>query len=153
MSNAIDSYAVIHNNPFILAPLFELFYASLPKKPKNILLSYLVLPLVLYPPSRSFLAGAKASSSIRTMNKKRERFYGLCGRVEEYKTLTNLCLQHAIDSGAIAIDEDLSILVIAPRLDASLCPRDSARAATKLSALIATYEISAVYRSLGVKAL
>lgn len=153
MSNAIGSYAVIHNNPFILAPLFEFFYASLPKKPKNILLSYLVLPLVLYPPSRSFLASAKVSSSIRTMNKKRERFYGLCGRVEEYKTLTNLCIQHAIDSGSIVIEEDLSILVIAPKLDASLCPGTSARAATKLGALIAPYEISAIYRSLGVKAL
>lgn len=153
MSNAIGSYAVIHNNPFILAPLFELFYASLPKKPKNILLSYLVLPLVLYPPSRSFLADAKPSSSIRTMNKKRERFYGFCGRVEEYKTLTNLCIQHAIDSGSIAIEEDLSILVIAPRLDASLCPGTSAKAATKLGVLIAPYEISAIYRSLGVKAL
>lgn len=153
MSNAIDSYTVIHNNPFILAPLFELFYASLPKKPKNILLSYLVLPLVLYPPSRLFLAGAKASSSIRTMGKNRERLYGLCERVEEYKALTNLCIQHAIDSVSIAVEEDLSVLVIASRLDASLCPGTSARAASKLGTLFAPYEIPAIYRSLGVKAL
>lgn len=153
MSNAIGSYVIIHNNPFILASLFELFYASLPKKPKNILLSYLVLPLVLYPPSRSFLAGAKTTSSIRTMNKKHERFYGLCERVEGYKTLTNLCIQHAINSGSIAIEEDLSVLIIAPRLDASLSPGTSARAATKLGALIAPFEIPAIYRYLGVKEL
>jgi len=153
MSNAIGSYTVIHNNPFILAPLFELFYASLPKKPRNILLSYLVLPLVLYPSSRSFLSGAKASSSIRTMGKTRERFYGLCERIEEYKALTNLCIQHAIDSGSIAIEEDLSVRVIASRLNAALCPVNSARAANKLGILFAPYEIPAIYRSLGVKAL
>lgn len=153
MNNAIRSYTVIHNNPFILAPLLELFYEPLPKKPKNILLSYLVLPLVLYPPSRSFLAGARANSSIRTMVKNRERLYGLCERVEEYKTLTNLCVQRAIDSGSFSIEEDLSVLAIIPRLDVSLCPRASAKAASKLGTLFAPYEIQTIYRSLGVKAL
>lgn len=153
MSNAIRSFTVIHNNPFILAPLLELFYAALPKRPKNILLSYLVLPLVLFPPSQSFLAGARANSSIRTMVKGRERLYGLCERVEEYKALTNLCIQHAVDSGSIAIEEDLSVLTIIPRLDASLCPRASAKAASKLGILFAPYEIQTIYRSLGVKAL
>lgn len=153
MSNAIVSYAAIHNNPFILAPLLELFYGSLPKKPKNILLSYLVLPLVLYPPSRSFLARAKATSSIRTMRKDRNRFYGLGERVAEYKSLTNLCMQHAIDSNSIAIEADLSIRVLALRLDASLCPGKSAQAAKKLGVLFAPYEIPAIYRSLGVKVL
>jgi len=153
MSTAIDSYTIIHNNPFILSPLFELFYASLPKKPKNILLSYLVLPLVLYPPSRLFLARAKAGSSIRTMGKKRERLYGLSERMEEYKDLTNLCIQHVIDSSSIGIEEDLSVLVNGPRLDESLCPGTSARAARKLGTLFGPYEIPAIYRSLGVKAL
>jgi hypothetical protein len=60
MSNAIESYAVLHNNPFILAPLFREFYSALPQSPKNLLLSYLVLPLVLQPASREFLFRANA---------------------------------------------------------------------------------------------
>jgi len=153
MRNAIESYAVIHNNPFILAPLLELFYAVLPRKPKNVLLSYLVLPLVLYPPSRSFLTNAIASSSIRTMGKERERFYGLSERVEEYKVLTNLCMQHAIDLAAVRVEEDLSVQVIGSGPAVSLCPGTSAKAAGKLGKLLAPYEIPAIYRSLGVKRL
>lgn len=153
MSNAIESYAVIHNNPFILVPLFQLFYAALPRKPRNILLSYLVLPLVLYPPSRSFLANARASSSIRTMSKERERLYGLSERVEEYKVLTNLCMQYAIDLAAVRVEADLSVQLIGSRLDVSLCPESSARAAQKLGKLLVPYEIPAIYRSLGVKNL
>jgi hypothetical protein len=153
MSNAIESYAIIHNNPFILTPLFEVFYDSVPRKPKNILLSYLVLPLVLYPASRKFLANANARSSIRTMSKEHERFYGFPDRVEEYKALTNLCIQHAIDVGTLKIEEDLSLRVLGNRLDTSLCPITSAKAAKKLGNLFTPYEIPAIYRSLGVKKL
>jgi hypothetical protein len=87
------------------------------------------------------------------MGKNRERFYGLGERVEEYRALTNLCIQHAINSNSIAVEEDLSVQVIASRIDASLCPATSAKAASKLGELLAPYEIPAVYRSLGVKAL
>lgn len=153
MSNAIESYAVIYNNPFILTPLFERFYASVPQKPKNILLSYLVLPLALYPISKKFLANANARSSIRTMGKKHDCFYGLPERVEEYKTLTNICIQHAIDMGAVTVEDDLSVNVIGSKLDVSLCPENSAKAAKILGNLFAPYEIPAIYRSLGVKKL
>lgn len=153
MSNAIKSYATIHNNPFILAPLFESFFSELPKKPRNILLSYFVLPVVLYPPSRSFLTNANAKSSIRTMSRSRERFYGVWERLEQYRALSNLCLQYAVDSNSIKIEDDLSVLFVSSNLDSSLCPESSVKAARRLANIFALYEIVAVYRYFGVKAL
>lgn len=153
MNNAIESYTVIYNNPFILAPLFSAFYSSLPPKPKSILLSYLVLPLVLYPSSREFLTNANARSSIRTMGKKRERFFGLQERLEEYKMLTNICIQHGIDVSTLAVEADLSVRVLGSGLDTSLPPETSVRAAKNLGKLLASFEVPAIYLSLGVKEL
>ena len=45
MSNAIQSFGVLHNNPFIFGPIFQPFFEALGEKPKSILLSYPILPL------------------------------------------------------------------------------------------------------------
>jgi hypothetical protein len=153
MNNAIDSYSVIHNNPFTLAPLFREFYSSLPPAPKNLLLSYLVLPLVLYPESRKFLTNANKASSIRTMRKEHGRFYGLPERVQEYRRLTNLCIQYASDLGALELNNDLSLVVNGRKLDLALCPDSSPKAARNLGKLLSPYEPPAVYRLLGVTSL
>jgi hypothetical protein len=153
MNNAIDSYSVIHNNPFTLAPLFREFYSTVARAPKNLLLSYLVLPLVLYPESRRFLTNANKTSSIRTMRKEHGRFYGLPERVHEYRSLTNLCIQYATDLGALDLNNDLSVVVNGHNLDTALCPGTSPKAARNLGKLLRPYDPPAVYRLLGVTSL
>ena len=115
MSNAIQSLGVLHNNPFIFGPIFRSFFESLGDKSKSILLSYLVLPLVLYPESHSLLVGAASRRSIRTLvgaPGKRDPIYGLGERIAEYRELTNPSLQYAVDIGVLKIDENLSVDVI-----------------------------------------
>src|SRR5687768_12968161 len=153
MNNPIDSYAIIHNNPFTLAPLFGEFYSSVTPVPKNFLLSYLVLPLVLYPTSRKFLTNAISTSSIRTMRKEHDRFYGLPDRVEEYKRLTNLCIQYALDLAALELNKDLSVKVNGNALNTGLCPGTTAKAARNLGRLFGSYDPPAVYRLFGVASL
>ena len=77
MSNAIQSFAIIHNNPFIFSPIFPVFYSAISHKPKSLLLSYLVLPIVLFPESKKFLVNARSTSSMRTLVSERDRLYGL----------------------------------------------------------------------------
>lgn len=153
MSNAIESYATIYNNPFILAPLFHVFYDSLIPRPRNILFSYLLLPLVLYPESRNFLIYANSRSSLRSLTSRRDCLYGLPRRTEEYKKLTNLCLQYTVDMGALVVQDDLSVQARDVSLNQSLCPRNSARATRNLGQLLAPFAVPEVYRSLGVQAL
>jgi len=153
MGNAITSFATIYNNPFIMAPLFPIFYQKLPVRNNSLLLSYLVLPLVLNPESRQFLKNAKSTSTIHTLVSSRDRMAGLSDRISSYKGLTNTSLQHAINTSALVIAADLSVATNPGRLDESLCPLNTSRAASNLSRLFAPFEVPTVYRLLGINQL
>jgi hypothetical protein len=153
MSTALESYAALHYSPFVLAPLFEAFYEMAAPQPKNILLAYLVLPLTLYLPSRTFLKNAKSTSSLRTFCSEPLRLYGLPDRVKEYRSLTHTSLQLGFDSAGLRIAEDLSIAVLARKLDASACPTNAVKAAEKLGSIFGPLDIPAIYRFLGIKKL
>lgn len=151
MSNAIQHFGIIYNNPFVLGPVFPSFFKSLGKKPKGFLLSYLVLPLVLYPSSRTFLLRSRSTSTIRTLMSKRERIYGLNERIAEYWGLTNKSFQHAVDIGILEIDETLSVNVVSDfPLDTMFVP-DPITAAGRLGLLFNPFDVPTVYRMLGVK--
>lgn len=153
MSNAIQSLGVLHNNPFIFAPLFSPFHKSLGEKPKSFLLSYLVLPLVLYPKSCTFLVGARSTSSLRTLMGKRERIYGLEERISEYRGLTNTSLQHAVDMGVLQVGDNLSVNAVSDWTNDPLCSSDQLKAASKLGILLAPFDVPTVYRTIGVQKL
>lgn len=153
MSNAIQSLVVLHNNPFIFAPLFSPFYKSLGEKPKSVLLSYLVLPFVLYPKSRTFLVKAKSTSSLRTLMGKREHIYGLDKRIAEYRDLTNTSFQYAVDMGVLQLGEKLSVDVFSDWTTNPMCSPDQIKAASNLGILFAPFDIPTIYRTIGVKKL
>lgn len=54
MTKLTDSLYVIHNNPFIMAPLFTNFFDSVTESENNYLFCYLLLPLVLNVDRRDF---------------------------------------------------------------------------------------------------
>jgi len=87
------------------------------------------------------------------MRKEHDRFYGLPARVEEYKRLTSLCLQYALDLGVLEMNQDLSLKMNGNGLDTGLCPGTTAKAARNLGRLFGSYEPPAVYRLLGVASL
>jgi hypothetical protein len=154
MSNAIQSLSVLHNNPFILAPLFSSFYDLLGGKPQSILLSYFILPIVLYPSSQRFLLNANSKSSVMTMagkSNKRDRLYGLDERIIEYHELTNISFQYAIDMDVIRIKENLSIEVVSPWHSNALFLPDHLKAAKRLGILFRPFDVPTIYRMLGVK--
>ena len=87
MSDIVKNLYVLNSNPFIFAEPMHAFYSSMGAKPKGLLLSYLVLPLVLHPVSLTFLKNANKTSSMRTLTKKLKDGggWGLEDRISTWK--------------------------------------------------------------------
>ncbi|QKF62443.1 three component ABC system middle component [Campylobacter mucosalis] len=158
MSTFIDSIYRLNNNSFIFTPLIVSFYEKLPQTPKNILLAYLVLPLVLNDISRKNIKNSKKSSTIYTFantrdKDKRKNLFGLTIRVKRYKDLTNSCIQYAIDNGMLLIESDLSVKFIKPSKSIHNNLKDAHNACCKLHNIFKDLDIVTIYKMLGVNEL
>jgi len=163
MNKYIDSIYRVNNNTFALTPLIVEFYKKLEQTNKNVLLSYLVLPLVLNKKSKEALLTVNTRSSIYSFvsNKQKnkddiknvENIFGLPSRINEYKELTNSCLQYAIDSNWISINTNLSVNVIVTSKVSSADLKESQKAASNLHKIFKDLDIVTIYRLLGIKKL
>ncbi len=158
MSKYVDSIYKINNNVFVLAPLFVAFYGKLQPTSKNLLLSYLVLPLVLYRTSQQKIKNSNKTSSVFTFldskNKtKRENVYGLPKRVQEYKDITNQCILYAINEGWLKLNDDLSVSVLKNQKNNIENLDNAFKASSKLCNIFQELDSVAIYRQLGVKEL
>jgi hypothetical protein len=158
MSKYVDSVYKINNNIFVLAPIFIAFYQSLKPSPKNLLLSYLVLPLVLYKTSQEKIKNSNKTSSIFTFldskdKKKRANVYGLPKRVQEYKEITNQCILYAIENKWLKLDDDLSVVVLEEQKNTIPSLNDAFKASSKLCNIFQDLDVVSIYRQLGVKEL
>src|ERR1035437_4634959 len=126
-SQSIESIYKLYNNPFLLAPLIIEFYSNYKSQPKDILLAYLIFPIVLHNESEKGLRRANSNRSLITYRRENNRICGLPERLSEYKELTQFCLQYEIDSEFVVVNKDLSICVInkPPINDSSLLPIQS----------------------------
>ena len=84
MTKLTDSLYVIHNNPFIMAPLFTNFFDSVTESENNYLFCYLLLPLVLNVDRRDFLNKSTVRSSVHTFKNKQNLLIGLADDVQYY---------------------------------------------------------------------
>jgi hypothetical protein len=154
MSKLVNSVYQIHNNPFILAPLIVEFFKHTKPQPNNILLAYLVLPLVLQQDSRESLKGVRIDSTIHSIGKKKkEIFFGLPERVKAYKELTNKSLQYAIDNKLIKINEELAVDVLIKKNTVTNSLKDALKASSNLHKIFKDLDVVAIYRLLGIKEL
>jgi hypothetical protein len=158
MSKYVDSIYKINNNIFVLTPLFVVFYENLKPTPKNLLLSYLVLPLILYKTSQEKIKKSIKTSSVFTFlnskeKTKRENVYGLPKRVQEYKEITNQCILYAIDNGWLELNDDLSVTVLKNQKNSIENLDDAFKASSKLFNIFKELDSVAIYRQLGVKEL
>lgn len=143
----------IHNNPFILTPLLIAFYKNYIGHEKDILLSYLILPLVLHEDTRITLKNSKKTSSILTFGRKKENLFGLPQRISNYKDITNKCLQYAIDSKMIIITNNLQIKIVDQNINCEPSLKDAFKAAANIVNIVKNLDVVAIYRLLGVKEL
>lgn len=158
MSKYVDSVYKINNNIFVLAPIFVAFYQNLKPNPKNLLLSYLVLPLVLYKTSQEKIKNTNSRSSVFTFldskNKdKRANVYGLPKRVQEYKEITNQCILYAIENKWLKLNDDLSVVMLEEQKNSISSLDDAFKASSKLCNVFQDLDVVSIYRQLGVKEL
>lgn len=150
--NAADHIYTLRRTPFALAPVIHSFYDHWDATEKDILLSYLILPLVTYKPMHRFLHYAGKASSLRTLMQDPSRVLGLQARIDEYKPITNASLLILTSEKSVTINEDMSLAphgkIREENADVKLI-----KYARKLAVVLAGENVVSVYRSLGLKSL
>ncbi len=152
MANAIRQLGVLHHSPYLLAPLYQEFYAQLEKQPKNILLSYLLLPMLFHHETASKLQRL-SQSSLNTKFNDPLILKGLEKRVQDFKELTNTCMLILKEQNVVQIHSDLSVNFEAKSLPSEHCKKQQLTAAKNLATLMNPFLVKDCYRILGIKKL
>ncbi|QSO53121.1 three component ABC system middle component [Alicyclobacillus sp. ALC3] len=108
----IENLAELSFNPFHMARIMTYFLSGAGGR-TTFPRVYLVLPMVLYEPSRTVLAGANKRSSLYSLflddQRKRENLAGLQRRYLLYKTLTNESLVVGATRNAFHVDTTVAV--------------------------------------------
>lgn len=142
----------LHRTPFALAPVIQSFYQHWEPIEKDILLSYLVLPIVTYRPMHAFLNRARRDSSIRTMASDAERLIGLAMRVEEFKPITNAAMLILAAEHSLEITPELSVRSLQKPLSIN-SDKSLLKYGQKLAMVLSGENVVSIYRMLGLKSL
>ncbi len=150
MSNAIDNFYTLHNNVIVFTPIIVGFYKNYGGSDKDILLSYLVLPLVLQSDCRREINTSITRSHLSKIADNKKCIAGLPLRVDEYKEITNRCIQYALDNKIIEIDEKLCVKVIDSK---RLKNTELTKTSGKLKNIFEKFDVVTIYKLLGLKKL
>lgn len=153
MTKLTDNLRIIHNNPFIMAPLFTNFFYSLTESENNYLFCYLLLPLVLKKDRRNFILNSKSNSSIHTFKKNQNHLLGIAEDVQYYKELTHHSMQHAIDNNWLVINDNLSVKTKENPQNIQINLTSSYNASGKVSNILGDLDVLTIYRLLGIKSV
>lgn len=154
MIKRIEYLYTLYNNIFAYTPLLHSFYEEYIGQDKDVLLSYLILPLALNETSRNKLVKLTARSSLFTFCKYEECIIGLPERIKQYKAVTNDCIQYGVDRGLFTVSDSLHIEV--SKLENSenfIVDNDKIKAAKKIAMILKSFDIPTIYRNLGVAEL
>lgn len=154
MSDFIESIHTIYNNPFILTPVLLTFYKNYVGQKNDLLLAYLVFPIVLEQEHVQKIKQINTKTSLNRFTKDEAFISGFYDRLEAYRGITNLCLQYAIDSNYILVDKNLSVKVITDDvlfIDPLL--KDAHELSNKLFKVFKKINVVNIYQSFGIKEL
>lgn len=154
MIKRVEYLYTLYNNIFAYTPILHSFYEEYIGQDRDILLSYLILPLVLNETSRNKLVKLTARSSLFTFCKYEECIIGLPERIKQYKAVTNDCIQYGVDSGLFTVSDSLHIEVSElEKTKKFIVDSDKIKAAKKIAMILKSYDIPTIYRNLGVAEL
>lgn len=153
MIKRFEHLYTIYNNAFKYTPIIHSFYKEYCGQDKDILLSYLILPLVLSEQSRESLIHSNSKSNLYTFCRKKENLIGLPQMIKEYKSITNECIQYGCDRGLFEISASLHVSALESTNNISFVESAEFKAAQKFAVLIKTTDIPTIYRYLGVAEL
>ena len=151
MSNIISEVVKIKFNSFSLAPAMLSFYENCHVKQDNVLLLYLLFPVVL---NSDWIGGspkAQKRSRLETWVKEnRIHIEGLPERISTFQRLSETTLQYCIDMEYARLDEKNNVVVTSNPFKSKGRYTDSA---IRLTRLIGTSTPAKVYATLGIKEL
>lgn len=152
MSSPVEHLYTLQRSPFALAPVIHQFYDSASPRERDLLLSYLVLPMVLYPSMQKYLVAATSRSSLRTLCNDQSRLVGLVHTTGRFKALTHGALLVLKAERSIEITNNLAVKSVGDvrRGNAIEKHLDAAR---RLSLIFAEADVVSIYRMLGFKSL
>ena len=149
MSDPIEHLYTLHNNPFLFAATLHVFYENLGLHEHSVLLAYLVLPIVLEQKNRDFLCKAKSTSSLRTMQTRRDLLTTIPQRLEDYRHVTTDTVKYLISAHILEID-GATISIGRNKLTDQTSPLGAVAAARRLATFFKPFDVPTIYRSLGV---
>lgn len=152
MASPIEHLFTLQRSPIAMAPVIHKFFASSQPRERDVLLSYLVLPMVLYPAMQEYLLKVIKTSNLRTLCKDQSRLVGLTQNVQQFKSLTHAALLVLKAEQSIEITGDLTVKSIGDVNAANANPKQL-EAARRLSMVCAEADVVSIYRTLGFKSL
>lgn len=152
MPGAIEHLYTLQRSPFALAPVIHQFYDGAALRERDLLLSYLVLPMVLFPAMQKYLLAANSRSSLRTLCHEQSRLVGLVQNTARFKALTHAALLVLKAERRIEITDALAVKSVGEvrGINAVQKHLDAAR---RLSLIFSEADIVSIYRMLGFKSL
>lgn len=148
----VEHLFTLQRSPIALAPVIHNFFAHSEPRERDLLLSYLVLPMVLYPAMQSYLLTVRKSSNLRTLCKEQSRLVGLAYNTKQFKALTNAALLVLQAERSIELNDDLTVKSVKAVRAANANPKQL-EAARRLSMVCAEADVVSIYRTLGFKSL
>ena len=149
---AVEHIFTLQRSPIALAPVIHQFFASSQPRDKDLLLSYLVLPMVLYPTTQEYLLKANKTSNLRTLCNDQARLVGLTHNTQQFKSLTHAALLVLQAEQAIEISDDMTVKSLRDVRTAN-ANSNQLKAARRLSMICAEADVVSIYRTLGFKSL
>jgi hypothetical protein len=148
----IEHLFTLQRSPIALAPVIHNFYAHSKPRERDLLLSYLVLPMVLYPAMQDYLLTVRKTSNLRTLCKEQKRLVGLTYNTQQFKSLTNAALLVLQAERSIQLNDELTVTSIKDVRASNANPKQL-EAARRLSMVCAEADVVSIYRTLGFKSL
>ena len=141
---------VIKYNIFSLAPIIMSFYKECYTKQDNILLSYIIIPLVF---SRKWndtlLNTQKRSNLIHWIKENKIPIEGLSARIMFLRDYPSSALQYCFDMKWAFIDDNNNIILTENR-EWDISPNNNMKSATKNNLVFKDMTVTQIYSSLGI---
>lgn len=150
MTSAIEHLGNLHQNPYILAPLIEVFYRELAVEKRDTLLSYLILPLIFNKDVFPLLKVVRNDSTFFTKFKDKSVLSDVSSRVTDFKSVTNSCMQILFELNVFSISDGRVIELGINTLSSYSSDENKKKASKNLAKLIGDYDIVECYRLLRI---
>lgn len=142
---------ILNSNPFLCGLILQSFYNGLGKKECDILLQYLVLPIVLYGETRKTLTEINIRTDLeKYVDKNKLSLLELQNRIDQFKNLTNQALIYLHNHKKIKLDSTIEVIEPVNYETYSNDLKNYLRASHYFGNLLSNSDTITVYKTLNV---